>query len=106
MEKGQSDFGDQVERVRTLSHDAKDLAAEVQEAAGEVTKVVQSEVQAHPYRTLLGAAFVGYVLGGGLASPLTGQLVRVGMRLLVIPMVRTQLFGEATGAVAPVEMQH
>jgi hypothetical protein len=38
---------------------------------------------------------VGYLLGGGLFSPLTGKLLRIGLRAALIPLVKSQLHGLA-----------
>jgi hypothetical protein len=50
---------------------------------------VQEEAQEHPFRTVGWAAGAGFVLGGGLFTPLTARTVRAGvqvaLRLAVIP---------------------
>jgi len=46
---------------------------------------------AQSHRMALAALGVGYVLGGGLFSPLTGRVVRIGIRLALIPLVKSQL---------------
>ncbi len=48
---------------------------------------IQSEVNHNPIRTVLIAAGVGYVLGGGLAAPLTRRLTRLALRALLIPLL-------------------
>ncbi len=47
----------------------------------------------NPYIVLAAAAGVGYVLAGGLLSPFTRRLMRVGMKALVLPMAASQLKG-------------
>jgi hypothetical protein len=42
---------------------------------------------------------VGYVLGGGLFTPTTARLLRLGMKLASIPLVRDQLLDVAEAAV-------
>jgi hypothetical protein len=44
---------------------------------------VPERVQQHPYGTLAAALGVGYVLGGGLFTRLTGRLLRTGARVAV-----------------------
>ena len=39
---------------------------------------------------VLAAAGIGYVLGGGLFSPLTSKIVRIGLRVALIPLVKSQ----------------
>lgn len=73
----------------------RDIASELGDAAVELYERVDigRQVQEHPYRTLAVAAGVGYVLGGGLFTPLTGALVRVGMRAMLLPMLQSTLQG-------------
>ena len=52
-----------------------------------VDSVLQKQVQANPYATLGVAAGVGFVLGGGLASPMGQMLLRVGVRAFGPPLV-------------------
>jgi hypothetical protein len=52
-------------------------------------------VNKHPYGTLAAAVGIGYLLGGGLFTPLTGRIVglglRLGLRLAVLPLLKDQL---------------
>lgn len=59
---------------------------------------LSGRVQRNPLLMVAAAAGVGYVLGGGLFSPLTGKLVRYGVRLALIPFVKSQLNAIAAGA--------
>jgi hypothetical protein len=56
---------------------------------------LDGHVRRHPYGTLAAAVGIGYLLGGGLFTPLTGRIVglglRVGLRLAVWPMLKDQL---------------
>lgn len=54
-------------------------------------------IQRHPYQTLLLAAGVGYVLGGGLFTRLTLNALRVGLRVAAIPIVRREILVAAEG---------
>lgn len=58
---------------------------------------LDGRVRRHPYGTLAAAVGVGYVLGGGLFSPLTARLlglgIRIGMRLAVLPFITDELSG-------------
>src|SRR5256885_16839986 len=56
---------------------------------------LRGRVQRNPFLMVAAAAGVGYVLGGGLFSPLTGKLLRIGMRAAIIPLVKSQLQGLA-----------
>lgn len=55
-------------------------------------------VRRHPYRSLLVAAGVGYVLGGGLFTRLTYNVVRAGLRVGALPVLQSQLAGLAVAA--------
>lgn len=52
-------------------------------------------VDRHPYGTLAAALGIGYVLGGGLFTALTGRIVglglRVGLRLAVLPLIKDEI---------------
>jgi hypothetical protein len=52
---------------------------------------LRGRVQRHPIGMVCAALGVGYVLGGGLFSPFTSRLLKIGIRLAVIPLVKSQL---------------
>jgi hypothetical protein len=85
---------------RALGDDVRGLAQELGEAAREVREKVDvtRSVQAHPFRTVLIAAGLGYVIGGGLFSPLTARLLGLGTRAMLIPLLKGQLEALAAGA--------
>jgi len=56
---------------------------------------LRGRVQRNPFIMVAAAVGVGYVLGGGLFSPLTGKLLKIGLRAAVIPLVKSQLAGLA-----------
>ncbi|AKU89787.1 hypothetical protein [Vulgatibacter incomptus] len=83
-------------RQRNLQEIASDLG---QAATDLYEKIdVGHELREHPYRTLAVAAGMGYVLGGGLFTPLTASLLRVGVRALAIPALQFVLSQAATAA--------
>ena len=51
---------------------------------------LRGRVERNPIGMVLAAAGIGYVLGGGLFSPLTGKIVRIGLRVALIPLVKSQ----------------
>jgi hypothetical protein len=91
------EFDGRAERVlkhsRALQSEARELAHDLAEAGREIRSKVDlsRSVQAHPFRAVLIGVGVGYVLGGGLFSPLTRQLLRLGSRALIVPLVRGQI---------------
>lgn len=93
------------ERVDRLGDTAQQAWSRTRDAFGDIkdTLDVQGKVDRHPYGTVAAALGVGYLLGGGLFSPLTARIigfgVRLGVRLAAIPVLRDELFGfvEALG---------
>ncbi|MFB6264400.1 MAG: hypothetical protein ABEL76_12380 [Bradymonadaceae bacterium] len=45
----------------------------------------------NPYAVLAAAAGAGYVVGGGLFTPFTKRLLRIGMKAVVVPATLSQL---------------
>jgi hypothetical protein len=58
---------------------------------------VSGHLERHPIGTLVAAAGAGYVLGGGLFTPMTARLVRgalrLGVRFVVLPVLERELLG-------------
>jgi hypothetical protein len=52
---------------------------------------LRGRVDRHPIGMVLAAVGVGYVLGGGLFSPVTGRLLKIGLRLALVPIIKNQL---------------
>lgn len=55
----------------------------------------------NPYVVLAAAAGLGYVIGGGLLTPFTRRLLRVGMKALVVPVAASQLKSLASSGGLP-----
>lgn len=47
--------------------------------------------QDNPFAVVAGAVGLGYVLGGGLFTPFTRRVMRIGLKGLIIPIAGTQL---------------
>ncbi|MDP1914658.1 MAG: hypothetical protein Q8L14_00340 [Myxococcales bacterium] len=82
------------EQVTEALHNANSAINGVADAVGLTEKVEES-----PYAMLAAALGVGYVLGGGLFTPTTARLLRLGMKVASIPLVRDQLLDVAEAAV-------
>ena len=65
----------------------------------EETLDLRGRVERHPYGMVLAAMGAGYVLGGGLFTPFTGRMVRLGLKLAALPLVKDELLGIAEAAV-------
>ena len=69
-------------------------AEEVRPRVADIRRVVgdlRRQTEEHPGRAIAAAAGAGFLLGGGLFSPLTARLLgvglRLGLRLAVLPWV-------------------
>jgi ElaB/YqjD/DUF883 family membrane-anchored ribosome-binding protein len=82
-----------------IASSATHIVDESRRLAKDVADVIDmpGRMERHPYQTLLIAAGVGYVLGGGLLTSLTATLLRGGVRVAAVPMVRQQLLRMVTG---------
>ena len=56
---------------------------------------IKGRVQRNPYGTVAAAIGIGYVLDGGLFTPLTSRIVRfgvrIGLRLAVLPLLKQEM---------------
>jgi hypothetical protein len=100
--EGQAGFGHKVDRIGS---DAQQLW---QDARGAVTDLqdtldLKGRVDRNPYLMMAAALGVGYVLGGGLFTRTTGRLLRLGVRLAALPMVKDELIGMAEAALSGIE---
>jgi hypothetical protein len=88
------------ERVETINQSAHELWNEAQGAVTQLKETldIQGRVDRHPYGMILAAVGVGYLLGGGLFSRLTGNLVKLGVRVAALPFVKEELLNLAKGA--------
>jgi ElaB/YqjD/DUF883 family membrane-anchored ribosome-binding protein len=59
----------------------------------EVNTIVERQARQSPYATLGLAAGIGFVIGGGLASPLGQTLLRLSVRTFGPPLVNAALSG-------------
>ncbi len=83
-----------LETARELAKDANSALNGMADAVG-----LTPQVEKAPYAMLGAALGVGYIVGGGLFTPTTARLVRLGMRLAAIPQVRDRLLDIAEAAV-------
>ena len=86
--------------VVELAKDANSALNGVADAVGLTPKVEQA-----PYAMIAAALGAGYVVGGGLFTPTTTRLLRLGMKLASIPQVRDRLMDVAEAAIDTVLAQ-
>lgn len=82
---------DAADTLRQSLDAGKKMASGLQSGAGELGAALKEQVDNNPIRSVLIAAGIGYVLGGGLAAPLTRQLVRLALRNLLWPSLGSPL---------------
>jgi hypothetical protein len=92
------------ERIDHIQDTAQQLISEARGAVSDVSAWLdlKGRVDRHPYGTLAMAAGIGYVLGGGLFTPLTARVVRLAARLAALPFVKDELLGMAEAALTGV----
>ncbi len=90
-------FGDGAEKVVRHARGIGEELGGLAEAVGEMVGTARTRIdfdrrmREEPMKTLLIAAGIGYVAGGGFFTPFTGRMLRLGARLWLIPAVRNQL---------------
>ncbi|HEX8440621.1 hypothetical protein [Archangium sp.] len=102
-EQGQAGFGHRVDRIGS---DAQQLWDDARGAVTDLqgTLDLKGRVERNPYMMLAAAFGVGYVLGGGLFTRTTARVIRLGVRLAALPMVKDELLGMAEAAMRGVEV--
>ena len=85
--------GGAAHHARQVVSEAKAFKDAVGSSVSNFTSTVdlRGRVQRNPIAMVCAAAGVGYLLGGGLFSPFTARLLKVGVRLAIIPLVKSQL---------------
>ena len=95
-ENGSATLGKRVDQV---SHTAEQAWSKTRDAISSVD--VKGRVRRNPYGSMAAAVGIGYVLGGGIFTPLTVRIVglglRLGMRLALLPLLKQELFDLAEG---------
>ncbi|WP_375760413.1 hypothetical protein [Corallococcus exercitus] len=88
------------QRVDQLGSDAQQFIDNARTAVADLGQSLdlKGRVERNPYGTLAIAVGVGYVLGGGLFTPLTGRILKLGVRLAALPFVKDELLGMAESA--------
>lgn len=89
-------FGQRVDRIGSGAQQAwsrtRDSVGDLREALD-----LDGRVNRNPYGMIAAAVGVGYVLAGGIFSPLTGRILgfglRLGLRVAAIPFIKDELLG-------------
>lgn len=88
------------QRVDQIGSEAQHLWSNARSAVSDLgqTLDIKGRVERNPYGMMFAALGVGYVLGGGLFTPLTGRILKLGVRLAMLPFVKDELLGMAENA--------
>ncbi|WP_224247905.1 hypothetical protein [Hyalangium gracile] len=88
------------QRVDQIGSEAQHLWSNARGAVSDLgqTLDIKGRVERNPYGMVAAALGVGYVLGGGLFTPLTGRILKLGVRLAMLPFVKDELLGMAEAA--------
>jgi hypothetical protein len=84
-------------RMEKVGHTAEQVWDRTKDSFSDIGDAldVKGRVDRHPFGTIAAAIGIGYVLGGGLFTPLTGRIarlgVRIGLRLAVLPMLKQEM---------------
>lgn len=85
------------QRVTSVSDSAQQAWDRTRDAVTDLKRAadIDGRVRRNPYGTVAAALGIGYVLGGGIFTPLTGRIVglglRLGIRLALLPMMKDQI---------------
>lgn len=82
-----------VRRARAVGAEVSGLVEAVGAVAQTARQAINLEqrMKESPAKTLLIAAGVGYIAGGGFFTPFTGTMLRLGTRLWLIPTIRNTI---------------
>ena len=84
-------------RIEKVGHTAEHVWDRTRDSVSDIRDAldIPGRVERHPYGTVAAAVGIGYVLGGGLFTPLTARIVglgiRIGVRLALLPMLKDQI---------------
>lgn len=89
------------QRVDQIGSEAQQLLTDARSAVADLgaTLDLKGRVDRNPYGMMAAALGVGYILGGGLFTPTTARLIRLGVRLAALPFVKDELLAMAENAV-------
>src|SRR5438874_10627922 len=82
-----------MDHAKRMAEEARAFKEAVANQADNFTRAIdlRGRVERNPIGMVLAAAGIGYVLGGGLFSPMTSRLLKIGVRLALVPVIKSQL---------------
>ncbi len=84
-----------------VMHTVTELAKDANSAINGMSDAIglTAQVEKAPYAMIGAALGVGYIVAGGLFTPTTSRLIRMGVKLVAIPQVRNRLLDVAESAI-------
>jgi hypothetical protein len=107
MEKGYSGNGhakssgsETFQHAKVMVDEARAFGRSLGESATGLSAAIdlRGRILRNPLGMMAAGLGIGYLLGGGLFTPLTKKLVRVGLRAAILPLVRGPLMTVAGAA--------
>jgi hypothetical protein len=98
--KGNGHDHDTLQHAKVMVDEARAFGRSLSDSAQSFTQAVdlRGRVIRNPLGMIAAGLGIGYLLGGGLFTPLTGKLVRYGMRFAILPLIRGPLMAMAGSA--------
>ena len=96
---GTRNEGDPILHATRMASEAKAFGRSLSATGAKLNSSLDlnGRVQRNPIGSVLVAIGIGYVLGGGLFSPVTKKALKIGLRLAIIPFVKGQISALAGG---------
>jgi hypothetical protein len=90
---GDSGKGEVFEHATRMVEEARAFGSAVSDSVEHLGQALdlRGRVERNPIGMVFAALGVGYVLGGGLFSPVTARLLRIGVRLALVPIIKSQI---------------
>jgi hypothetical protein len=97
---GQSGKGEVFEHATRMVDEARAFGNALSGSMENLSRAMdlRGRVERNPIGMVAAALGVGYVLGGGLFSQTTARLLRIGVRLALVPIVKSQINAFSGGA--------
>lgn len=90
---GESGKGEVFEHATRMVDEARAFGSALSGSMEDLSRALdlRGRVERNPIGMVAAALGIGYVLGGGLFSPTTARLLRIGVRLALVPIIKSQI---------------
>jgi len=88
-------FQETIHHSSAICHENIAMWEELKTAAQQLSARIdwQGRMNRYPLATMATAMALGYVLGGGLFTHFTARIIKIGSRLVFVPMLRSKAKG-------------